>query len=212
MNGKLLSFCTGVLLCTNLLTAKELQHNKGKLLLEEKFDGEVSRKVFKGNIGTWKVVDGAMHGSEEAKDNHAAAARITQLTKDAVYEFKFRITKDGKSFNCGFDPAKGELDKKGHLWSVSISGKKWRLAKAPDKNKPKEDPSKTLASGDISIEKDKWYTMKIVSLGNRVSVTVGDQTLNAEHESFHVKKPTLIFRCKGDGIDVDDVRIWEASK
>ena len=201
-----------VTVITPSLFAKEIEIKKGKLLLEESFEKEVSPKVFKGGIGEWKIANGILHGTELAKDNHPAASRVYQPTQDAVYEFKFRLTKEGQSFNCGFDPAKGELDKKGHLWSVSIAGSKWRLAKAPDKAKPKEDPAKTLDQGDISIEKDKWYTMKIICLGNKVSVTVGDKILAAEHGYFHVKKPALIFRCKGDGVEIDDVKIWEVSK
>lgn len=191
---------------------KEVPCEKGKLLIEEKFDGEVSNKVFKGGIGEWKVANGVVHGTERAIDNHVAASRLYQESQDAIYEFKFRITENGKSFNCGFDPSKGELDKKGHLWSVSISGKKWRLAKAVDKSKPKGDPSKILAQGDISIKKDEWYTMRIVSKGEKVSVAVGDNVLAAEHSTFKVKKPSLIFRCKGDGVEIDDVRIWEVKK
>lgn len=192
---------------------KEVPAEKGRLLIEEKFDAaEVSAKVFKGGIGEWKVANGVVHGTELAKDNHPAAGRLSCETRDAIFEFRFRITENGESFNCGFDPAKGELDKKGHLWSVSISGGKWRLAKAPDKNKPKEDPAKTLDQGEISVKKGEWYTMRIVSRGNKVSVAVGDSVLSAEHSSFHVKKPSLIFRCKGDGIEVDDIRIWEVKE
>ena len=205
--------CGLLALSVNTFAAgKEVAAEKGKLLIEEKFEGEVSKKLFRGGIGEWKVANGVVHGTELAKDNHLAASRFYQETQDAIFEFKFRITENGISFNCGFDPSKGELDKKGHLWSVSISAKKWRLSKAPDKNKPKEDPAKTLDQGDISIKNGEWYTMRIVSLGNKVSVSVGDNILAAEHESFHVKKPTLIFRCKGDGVEVDDIRIWEVKK
>ena len=191
---------------------KEVPAEKGKLLIEEKFEGVVSEKLVKGGIGEWKVADGVFKGKELEKDNHVAASRIYQPTQDAIFEFKFRITENGKSFNCGFDPSKGELDKKGHLWAVSINGNKWRLSKAPNKNKPKEDPAETLDQGNISIKKGQWYTMRVISKGNKVSVSVGDNILSAEHSTFHVKKPTLIFRCKGDGVEIDDVRIWEVKK
>lgn len=205
--------CGLIALSVNSYAAgKEISVEKGKLLFEENFEKEVDSKKFKSGIGAWKVSSGFVHGAEQAKDEHVAASRVYQATQDAVYEFRFRFTEGGKSINCGFDPAKGELDKKGHLWAVAIKGGKWRLSKALDKNKPKEDPAKTLASGKISIKKGEWYTMKIVSVGNRVSVSVGENVLAAEHESFHVKKPTLIFRCGGDGIDFDDVKIWEVKQ
>ncbi|MCM8528268.1 MAG: hypothetical protein NE327_17220, partial [Lentisphaeraceae bacterium] len=54
-------------LCAISLSAfaagKEVPAEKGKLLIEEKFEGEVSKKVFKGGIGEWKVANGVVKGT-----------------------------------------------------------------------------------------------------------------------------------------------------
>jgi hypothetical protein len=199
------------LLLTASMNAAELSANKGELLIEENFENSDS-KAFTKSIGQWTIANGVLKGTEVASDNHPAAGRLNQATQDAIFEFKFRTTGTAKSFNCGFDPAKGELDKKGHLWSLSVTPTSWSISKAPDKAKPKEDPAKVLAKEDRSFDLSQWQTVKIICLGDKVSVTIGDATLNAEHETFHVKKPTLIFRCKGDSIEVDEVKIWEIKK
>lgn len=34
--------------------------------------------------------------------------------------------------------------------------------------------------------------------------------LKASHPTFHVATPTLVFRCIGDGIEVDDIKVRNA--
>lgn len=42
-----------------------------------------------------------------------------------------------------------------------------------------------------------------------VTATLGQQhTLKASHASFGVNKATLVFRCSGEGIQIDDVKVW----
>ncbi len=50
-------------------TGKEIPAEKGKQLIEEKFEDKAS-------IGEWKVANSFFHGIELAKDNHVAASRL----------------------------------------------------------------------------------------------------------------------------------------
>ena len=36
----------------------------------------------------------------------------------------------------------------------------------------------------------------------------GKDPLIATHATFGVKNPTLVFRCLGNGVEIDDVRVW----
>ena len=36
----------------------------------------------------------------------------------------------------------------------------------------------------------------------------GKESLKTSHSTFGVKKPTLVFRCVGDGVEIDDLKVW----
>lgn len=165
------------------------------------------------NTGNWRIENGVLKASEVADDMHSAAARRIIETKNAVYEFRFRLTGDAKSLHFGFDPAKGELEKKGHLFSVIVTPEFWKIMKHVDKNQPKADPNEVLASAQNNFSRDTWYTLRVITWGQYVTARIDDtQELKAEHETFHVKKPTLVFRCVGDGIEIDDLKVWKPVK
>ena len=104
------------------------------------------------NTGEWKIVDGVLRVKEIKADKHSAAARRAIVTQDAVYEFRFRFVSEGKGFHFGFDPAPGELKKKGHLFSVIVAPDSWRIIKHIDKAKPKEDPNEILATAKAALD------------------------------------------------------------
>lgn len=181
------------------------------LVVDETFDGPLDDK-WHVNTGTWKVVDGVLRANESAADNHAAAARRSVETDNAVYQLRFKISGQTKAFHFGFDPAKGELDKKGHLFSVIVTPAGWRIMKHVDKSRPQEDPNEVLASSDESVESDRWHELRVTTWGPYVTATVDETQLKASHPTFGVKKPTLVFRCSGEGVEIDDVKVWNQRK
>lgn len=179
------------------------------LALEDAFDRAELGRGWNSTTGTWQIVDGVLRGLEKAEEKHSAATRRVLVTENAVYELKFRLINDAKSFHFGFDPARGELDKKGHLFSVIVTPKNWSILKHIDKNRREEDPNETLAQSDVDFESDKWYSLRVTTWSNHVTASIeGQGTLKASHPTFAVKKPTLVFRCLGDGVEIDDVRVW----
>jgi len=180
-----------------------------RLALEETFEGEKLGEGWHINKGQWKVADGVLTIAEIEADKHAAAGRRSLPTTNAVYELKFRLLRKARAFHLGFDPAKGELKKKGHLFSVVIARKNWKVLKHQDKNNPAEDPNQSLASQDTQFETGKWYTLRVTTWGKYVTAQIdGKESLKASHESFAVKKPGLVFRCIGDGVEIDELRVW----
>ncbi|MEM6691996.1 MAG: hypothetical protein AAF664_21385 [Planctomycetota bacterium] len=180
------------------------------LAVDETFDGEQLPSDFAVNIGQWNVSDGKLVASEAEADNHAAAARYKVQTENAVYQVKFRLGEATKAFHVGFDPAKGELDKKGHLFSVVITPKGWRLMKHADKNRPKEDPNEVLAKSGESFQPGQSYQLRITTWEGYVTAMVeGVEPLKGSHPSFAVRKPTVVFRCAGTGLEIDDLKVWK---
>ncbi|NNC89094.1 MAG: hypothetical protein HKN82_11600 [Akkermansiaceae bacterium] len=165
------------------------------------------------NNGEWKIADGVLHIREQPADKHAASGRRTVETGNAVYELKFRLGENCRAFHFGFDPAKGQLQKKGHLFSVIITPDSWKIMKHVDKARRKEDPNETLATAKTAFETGKWYTLRVTTWGPAVKATIdGGAPLEATHPTFGVRKPTLVFRCVGDGVEVDDITVWAPRK
>jgi hypothetical protein len=184
---------------------------KGKVLLEEKFDGPAVPKGWGVNTGALAIQDGALRTSEKAADKHIGAFRYRLPVQDCAVQVDFRFD-GGRIFNLGFDPAPGELKKKGHLFSVTVNPAQWTLIEHKDKADP-NSKNKTHASAKTKFEPGKWYTLLVESKGDTVVAQItGKEPLRATSKNFHVKKPGLVFRMGGkdtDAITFDNVKVWE---
>lgn len=179
--------------------------------MEEKFDGKELPKNWNRNTGKLTVADGVLKASEVAADMHAAAFRRPLPLQDAAVLVKFRFA-GAKMFHVGFDPAPGELKKKGHLFSVILSASGWAITEHNDKSDPKST-NKTLAKGTGTFEAGQWYELLLEMKGDEVVAQIsGREALRASSKDFHVKKPGLVFRTSGkdtDELHLDGVRVWE---
>jgi hypothetical protein len=177
-------------------------------IVADAFDRDELGKKWHINNGEWKIVDGALRIKELKADKHAASGRWLVPSQDAAYSLRFRLSENCRAFHVGFDPARGELKKKGHLYSVIITPTTWRIMKHVDKSNPKQDPNQVLASAPAAFKAGAWYSLKILGRGDRVTASIeGIGELTASHPTFHVKKPTLVFRCVGDHVEIDDVTV-----
>jgi hypothetical protein len=184
---------------------------KGALLLDEKFDGKEVPKNWNRNTGKLTVADGVLKASEVAADMHAAAFRRPLPLQDAAIYVKFRF-EGAKMFHVGFDPAPGELKKKGHLFSLIFTATGWNLTEHNDKADSKST-NKALAKATAIFEKGRWYELLLEVKGDDVLAQIGGmEPLRATSKDFHVKKPGLVFRTGGkdtDEVHLDEVRVWE---
>jgi hypothetical protein len=181
------------------------------LVVEESFDqtGEELGKGWTVQNGTWIPRGGILEAREVEADNHAASARKVVETGNAVYQVKFRLNEGSGGFHLGFDPKRGSLDKKGHLFSVMIQPNRWRIMKHLDKNRPEEDPNEVIAQSAHSFEIGKWYTLRVTTWGTTVKAMVDDlEPLSGSHPTFGVPKPTVVFRAIASGVDLDDLKVW----
>ncbi len=205
---------TVVLLNSASVRAAEIKPKlgqKGALLLEEKFDGAQLPKGWNRNTGKLTVADGLLKASEIAADMHAAAFRRPLPLQDAAIYVKFRFA-GAKMFHLGFDPAKGELKKQGHLFSVIITPTRWSITEHNDKANPKST-NKAHAKAAATFEKGRWYELLLEVKGDDALAQIGGiESLRATSKDFHVKKPGLVFRTGGkdtDEVHLDEVRVWE---
>jgi len=207
--------CAAVIFSVSSICADEVPElklgKKGKSLLEETFSGDAVPKGFAVNTGKLRVAEGSLRASQLAKDNHVGAFRYRLPVQDVVVQVDFRF--DGaRTWNVGFDPATGELKKKGHLFSVILTANSWQLTEHNDKANP-ESKSKVLATAKTTFEKGKWYTLVLENKGEQVLVQIaGKEPLKASAPDFKVKKPGLVFRMGGkddEEVAIDNVKVWE---
>ncbi len=201
------------LCCLSSLALAQDRPANSDVAVNETFSESKLGKGWNATTGEWKVEGGVLRGAEIPKEKHSAAIRRVAVTENAVYQLRFRLLKDAKAFHFGFDPARGELKRKGHLFSVIVTPKSWQILKHVDKTRRKEDPNKVLAEADAKFESGEWQTLRVTTWGPYVTARIdGKGELKASHSDFAVKKPTLIFRCLGDGVEVDDIRVWTPKK
>lgn len=184
---------------------------RGRLLLEEKFDASSLPSGWTKNTGELAVHDGALRARELASDKHVAAFRKPLPIQDCLIQVDVKL--DGPTtFHLGFDPAKGELKKKGHLFSVIITPEAWTLTEHVDKADP-TSKNKVLARAAEKFPRGEWFTLVLEVKGDDVVARVaGKQPLRASAKDFHVKKPGLVFRVGGKGThagSIDNVKVWE---
>lgn len=184
---------------------------KGKLLLEEKFEGAALPKNWNKNTGVLAVAEGALRSSELASEKHAAAFRRPLPLKDCAIQVDFKFA-GATMFHLGFDPAPGELKKKGHLFSLMVTPEQWSITEHVDKADPKSKNA-VLAKSAAKFARDQWHTLMLEVKGDQVVARVdGREALRANAKDFHVKKPGLVFRVMGkDGAAMlfDNVKVWE---
>lgn len=185
---------------------------KGTLLLDEKFDSAELAKGWNVNTGTLKVEDGVLRASEKASDNHAGAFRRPLPVQDCAVQIDFKLAKGSKFLHLGYDPAAGELKKKGHLFSVIVTPTAWSLMEHIDKADP-NSKNKVLATAKTTFEPGKWYTLLLECKGDNVVAQIaGHDPLKGASPDFHVKKPGLVFRVAGpddQAVSFDNIKVWE---
>ena len=207
----------GVTLAVTLLASSALSAGpsptlgkKGKLLLEENFEDNALPKGWNRNTGALSVSEGVLHASQLASDRHIGAFRKPLPLQDCVIQLDFKFA-GATAFQVGFDPAPGELKKKGHLFSLAITPGGWTLTEHIDKSDPK---SKNVVHGKAATKfsPGQWFTLVLEAKGNDVVARIdGKEPLRASAKDFHVKKPGLVFRAGGkDGQEVlvDNVKVW----
>ncbi|MBI3880981.1 MAG: DUF1080 domain-containing protein [Verrucomicrobia bacterium] len=213
MKQTLLLFVFSAFLCGQC-SAADLEPTlgkKGKLLLEEKFDGDTLPKGWTGKTGGLRVADGVLHASQKKEDSRLGLFSREQPMQDAAIQIDFKFA-GARGINVSCNPSPGELSKHGHLFSVMITPAMWNITEHNDKS-DRNSKSKALSSAREKFETGKWFTLLIEMKGDEVIATVeGKKPLRASSKDFHVKKPGLEFRVIGPNeqeVHFDNLKVWE---
>jgi hypothetical protein len=185
---------------------------QGPELLNEQFEAPALPAGWTRNFGKLEIAGGALRASQLASDQHPCAFRRALPLQDAVVRLDFRF-EGAKALHVGFDPARGELKKQGHLFTVVVSPTRVSFQEAADKADP-ASKGRELASASVKLESGKWYPLLLEMKGKDVAVQVaGQATLRASAADFGCKKPGLVFRAVGAddaAAEIDNVHVWEA--
>lgn len=183
---------------------------KGKLLMEQNFDGPEVPKGWNANTGSLRIEAGQLHAAEKSSDKHIGAFRYRLPLQDCAVQIEFKLGAM-RVINLGYDPAPGELKKKGHLFSVVITPKSWSLIEHNDKANS-ESKTKTHATAKTEFDPATTYTLMLECKDNDVVAHIaGKEPLKASAPDFHVKKPGLVFRMGGKDAEaaiIDNVKVW----
>ncbi len=179
-------------------------------MFEENFEAAGLPTGWLKNTGALSVAGGALHASQLANDNHLGAFRKALPLQDCAIQLDLKFA-GATTFHLGFDPAPGELKKKGHLCSLAITPTGWTITEHNDKADP-NSKAVPRAKAATKFAAGEWFTLLLEVKGDVVRAKVdGKEALQATAKDFHVKKPGLVFRVGGkDGQEVlvDNVKVW----
>lgn len=202
-----------LLIASCIVSAADVAPQLGTLgdsLLAETFSGSELPKGWNVNTGSLRVADGTLLAAEKSSDKHIGAFRYRLPLQDCAVQIDFKLG-GARTINLGFDPAPGELKKKGHLFSVVISKTNWSIIEHNNKADP-SSKTKTHAKAATAFDPATTYTLLLECKGDQVVAQItGKEPIKATAPDFHVKKPGLVFRMGGpDGQEVafDNVKVW----
>lgn len=156
------------------------------VVLEEKFDGELSKDWFWG-LGTWMAKDGVLRGYESGPRRHGPVKMRRFPLRDGTVECEFRL--EGRATFAGI--IFNGSQERGHIVHLVMGKDKLRILAHPKKGETATllDQPDTLAAGD-------WHRVKIEFRGPQIIATVDDRTFTADDACIAEEK--LTFGLGGD--------------
>ena len=157
-----------------------------KVILEEKFDQELSKDWFWG-LGTWSAKDGVLRGFESGARRHGPVKMRRLPLKDGVVEVEFRLV--GKASFAGI--IFNGSQERGHICHLVMTTKELRVLAHPKKGENKE-----LAKVPVLLPTETWHHVRIVFNGDKLEAAVDDQVIRAAAPCVTEEK--LTFGLGGD--------------
>ena len=140
-----------------------------KVILEEKFDAELSKDWFWG-LGTWSAKDGVLRGFESGARRHGPVKMHKLPLKDGIVEADFRLI--GKASFAGI--IFNGSQERGHICHLVMTTKELRVLAHPKKGENKE-----LAKVTATLLPETWHHVRIVFSGDKLEATVDDHVIRA---------------------------------
>lgn len=206
----------------------------GKVLLDDDFARPQMPPKWRPGKGFWEVADGVVLASENPADSHAATAHAEPRFpyKDIVAEFAFKFA---GSTGCSLvmDDSNYKEAHAGHIIRASITPTSVQLAdskfgamkneifeKLKDAMTSTEQKTQIQASikdkaaaFKVAMEEEKWHQARVEVVGDEMLFSLDNQPV-AYLKSEGVNHPTknsIGFSVGGKAIQLDNVKVWEAT-
>lgn len=152
-----------------------------KVILDEKFEGPLSKEWFWG-LGTWGAADGVLRGFESGPRRHGPVKVRRLPLKDGVLECEFRLI--GKASFAGviFNGSQ----ERGHICHLVMTTKELRILAHPKKGETKE-----LAKAPAGLPAEAWRRVRITFKGGKLEAEVDGNSVRAEHPCLAEEKLTF---------------------
>jgi hypothetical protein len=202
------------LLAITLAHAQSLQPTtlmttRAETLLSDKLNAVSSD--WKAAKGAWQIVDGALQGTELAKDKHAATYRRNLNFQDAVIQFDFKL-EGAKMITLSINDAKG------HVARVIIDAKGFQ-ARKDDHDHDGPDKAVMFNRVNTPITVSTWHTMMLEIRGTEMLARlVTDDAAPLEkmpvsfgqHEMIGVAKTNIGFTLAGASASFRNLQVFGA--
>lgn len=178
---------------------------KGKLVFEDSFSSDKLDSRWSAAKGDWRIINGALQGSELAADDHAASIRTdVRLPGTLIMQFDFKFD-GGSTIHCSFNG-------KGHICRATITPKGFTLKGEKVKKDP-ADKAVTVGQVQQNFVKGKWYTMQIEIDEEEFVARVDDGPVAfGSHAKIAREKTNFGFPMAGVSSKIDNVKIWNATQ
>lgn len=173
----------------------------GEVIFADDFDAGELSKEWSQIRGEWKVVDGEVVGKELKSDKHAAVFHCLRKNRNSIVRFSFKLN-GANEFHFSLN------HKRGHLFRAIVSGNSLIVRTDGDK-RDKSVKSQLIGKASGTFEQNKWYTMQIEMVDDKVAVTTDNGLkVSGQNARLNTDKPNYRFILKDEFLVIDDVKIW----
>ncbi len=179
-----------------------LMVQRGSCWLEEAFSGALDTNKWKVAIGSWKIENGVLAGTERPDDHHAAVIKTPFSNITAVAQFSFMCKGDAR-LHIGLN------DVGGHNSSIQIRPDAMVMLKNADRKNPRTY-APILDETGATLAPDTWHTMVVELNGAEMLARVDDKFfLCGTHPGLNRAKTDLAFAVSGAAL-FREVKLWHA--
>lgn len=143
-------------------------------------------KPWVASKGEWEAREGGVWGLPKGQDDHAASLRVPVSFVDGAIDAEVNFRGANRvSLRVEWGEHKGSF-------RVVISRSSLEVAKNPSQGESK-DAVEPLVTKALSLEKNRWYPLRITFQGNRATVQVNEATAVATHAVLGETKTAVNF-------------------
>lgn len=165
--------------------------------ISEDFSSNTLPNGWRVAVGSWKVADGVLVGSEQPADHHPSVLLIPDPHVSSKVHFRLRF--DGASaFSLSYNHSKG------HLARLIITKGQAILQMDKDKTDSESQP-KILAKSAFTPKPGEWVDLVSTIEGTQFTVNLGDITLTGSNPNLAKEKTGYRLVVSGQSVAVDDL-------